>query len=277
MLFGIGAPVLLSPVDGATGQPTSLTLDWEAVTGASYYEYQYSTGSSFVTYWNDYLEATEANITALNNDYTYYWRVRASDGSLFSEWSEVWSFTTVEAGGGLATPTLVSPANNETNVIVTPQLLWNVVPAANEYEYQYSTDDSFATYIGSTTQSTAISIGTLDNNTVYYWRVKATDGTQFSDWSETWSFTTENDVGVNSSSSSYVRIFPNPANDRIVTISQEPIQTISLVNPLGQTLVKEFVNAVYYEFNSTSLAPGIYFVKMKTPDKVRIEKVIIRH
>ncbi len=188
----IDIPTLVSPTNGATNQSLSPRLNWNAVTGATMYEYQYSTNSSFTSFNNDFLSGTNATISGLNNSYTYYWRVRASDGTDWSGWSTIWSFTIEDASSGLATPTLISPADNVTNITTSPSLLWNVVPTANEYEYQYSTDETFATYYGNTTQSTSISIGVLDYSTEYFWRIQATDGADYSDWSEIWSFTTEN-------------------------------------------------------------------------------------
>ncbi len=192
----LDAPSLVSPVNEATNQSTSPILVWNSVMGATMYEYQYSTDEYFSTYANDYVSGTDATISGLNNNYTYYWRVSAFDGTDWSEWSEVWSFTTEEAGAGLSTPILISPTDNATNQVLSPTLLWNIVPTANEYEYQYSIDETFATYESGTTQSSSISIGVLDYNTEYFWRIQATDGTNFSEWSEIWSFTTEGNTNL---------------------------------------------------------------------------------
>ncbi len=277
-LFAIEPPVLLSPEDGAINQPTELTLDWEGVAGASIYEYQYSTSSSFMTYWNDYLEDTEATINALNNNYTYYWRVRASDGGAYSDWSEVWSFTIIEAGAGLVTPTLVAPANNATDVLITPQLLWNIVPTAVEYEYQYSTDETFSTFSGSTTQSTAISIGDLEYNTQYFWRIQATDGTQLSDWSAIWSFVTEDDgVGIQEKQVHQISIYPNPVNDFVTISLENPMGYISITNFFGKEVYRKIINENTYLFKTKNLPSGVYFIRVISDDKQFYRKLVINH
>jgi hypothetical protein len=102
-------PILVSPINSAIGQPTSLTLDWSASTNATSYEYQYDTSPSFSTSINGSTALSQANISGLNiNNITYYWRVRALRGTtLYSNWSTVWHFTT---GCSLSTP-VSSPAN----------------------------------------------------------------------------------------------------------------------------------------------------------------------
>ena len=277
-LFAIEPPVLISPEDEAINQPTELMLDWEEVVGASIYEYQYSTSSSFITYWNDYLGDTEATINALNNNYTYYWRVRSSDGDAYSDWSEVWSFTTVEAGAGLATPTLVAPVNNATNVLITPQLLWNIVPTANEYEYQYSIDETFSTYSGSTTQSTAISIGDLEYDTQYFWRIQATDGTEVSDWSTVWSFMTEdNGVSVQEKAINQISIYPNPANDFVTIKSLNPMECISITNFLGKEVYHKTSNKNTDLFRTKNLPAAVYFVRIISGNIHFYKKIVINH
>jgi len=188
--ISINAPILTSPANNAINQLTDITLDWEDVTGATSYEYWYSTDQYFSTFISGTTGNTEILITGLNNNTTYYWKVIATDGTNYSNWSEVWNFTTEDAGSGIVTPTLISPENNAENQELSLTLLWNIVPSANEYQYQYSTDNTFATYMGSTTQSSSISISGLEYGTQYFWRIQATDGTQYSDWSEVWSFTT---------------------------------------------------------------------------------------
>jgi len=277
--FAINPPVLTTPVNNATDQSTNPTLTWQAVTGATSYEYQYSTNASFSSFWNDYLSATEATLSNLNNNYTYYWRVRASDGNTNSDWSEIWHFTTQTATSGLATPTLVSPINDATNVIVTPSLLWNVVPSASEYEYQYSTDNTFVTYTTGTTQSTTISIGTLETNTLYFWRIKATDGNTFSDWSEIWHFTTEGSVGIQETKFVDFELFPNPV-DKILTLkSNTVIKAVSMIDVLGK---KVYTNMTQFNtdilIDTSFIKKGIYFIRLDFKNNSSTtKKIVVSH
>jgi predicted nucleotidyltransferase len=99
----------------------------------------------------------------------------------------VWSFTTV-----LATPTLVSPPNGATETPTNCTLLWNAVSGATSYRVQVSTN---STFIPSTVDQSGITItgyglALLSNSTTYYWRVVATNASNTSLWSSTWSFVT---------------------------------------------------------------------------------------
>ncbi len=269
---GLVAPTLVSPTDLSTGISTAPTLDWNDVTGATMYEYQYSTSSSFMTYINDYVGSSQANLTGLNNNYTYYWRVRASDGTDYSDWSDVWSFTTIEAGSGLATPTLISPSNGATDQELVLSLLWNIVPNANNYEYQYSTDSTFTIAEGSTTQSGSISIGTLNYNTKYFWRIKATDGSQFSDWSEVWSFTTKKDttVAINDLSIDF-NIYPNPTTN-CISISYTDFSNVDIYNLQGVKILSTDDNVI----DVSNFSAGTYLLILSNDNEIIGRKLFIK-
>ncbi len=90
----------------------------------------------------------------------------------------------------------ISPENG-TTVSELPLLLtvYKFNPEkVKQYWIQVSTDESFsATVVNKNDYSSnecAVSSGIIENNTSYYWRAKAYDGSKWSDnWSSTWSFT----------------------------------------------------------------------------------------
>ena len=92
----------------------------------------------------------------------------------------------------LATPTLVSPTNNSTNQELSLTLNWNSVTDATSYDIQLSTDSSFATTIvNANTTSTDKAVSGLSISTSYYWRARAINSADTSDWSQVWKFTTK--------------------------------------------------------------------------------------
>jgi hypothetical protein len=120
------APTLVSPVNGATDVSITPTLIWNASAGATNYQLQLATDSSFVSiiFSDSTLTSTSQAISSLVNSTTYYWRVRAKNAGGSSAWSSEWSFTTIGTGG-LTAPVLISPANSVTGISINPTMVWN--------------------------------------------------------------------------------------------------------------------------------------------------------
>jgi Listeria/Bacterioides repeat/Listeria/Bacterioides repeat/Listeria/Bacterioides repeat/Listeria/Bacterioides repeat len=109
------APTPAAPAIGATNQSINPALSWSAVSGATSYEVQVSTASSFSTIMKDTtLTTLSLTIGPLTNASTYYWHVRAKNNSGISAWSSIWNFTTAN----IIPPTVnsTSPVSGATNV-----------------------------------------------------------------------------------------------------------------------------------------------------------------
>ncbi|HWP82727.1 MAG TPA: T9SS type A sorting domain-containing protein [Bacteroidota bacterium] len=182
-------PTLASPTNSATGLPVSITFFWNAVSFASVYQLQVSADSTFATLAVNADGLTDSSFSNGNLGHytTYFWRVRASNSGGPSEWSRVWSFRTI-----LAAPFLQTPANGSRGQPLSLALRWNPTPGATAYRVQVSTNSTFSSMIlndsSLTTPSTAIA--SLQNNTIYFWRVNARNTEGTSAWSEVWSFKT---------------------------------------------------------------------------------------
>ena len=186
------APTLVSPLDQATDQPLELQLSWNVVTGASSYRIQLSKTADFSTTVLDdsTLIGNSKTIGPLANGTAYYWRVNAKNAGGTSPWSEIRSFTTIPSAADA--PALTSPADKTTDQPLSLQFSWSSVTGAKTYRIQLSTaadlsspvlDDSMLTVNSKT-------IGSLANNTTYYWRVNAKNAGGTSPWSEIRSFST---------------------------------------------------------------------------------------
>jgi hypothetical protein len=188
----LNVPALISPVNDATGQSLTPLLDWSDVGGASTYEVQVSTDSLFGTTTIDQNGLTQSQYTVtsghLSNYILYYWRARAISGTPGS-WSSVWHFRTI-----LSVPALLLPANNATGVSLTPLFDWSDVTGAANYRLQLSTSSGFGTtaidQAGLTVSQYQALAGSLAQNTLYYWRVKAYTGTDSGAWTGNFTFTT---------------------------------------------------------------------------------------
>lgn len=99
----------------------------------------------------------------------------------------------VEGGGTVPRfPTLSSPINGDTNVSKSPTLIWDVISQATSYTLQVSTSNQFTSIVYNQNEliGTMQQISGLNNGTIYYWRVSASNNNGASGWSEIWNFTT---------------------------------------------------------------------------------------
>jgi hypothetical protein len=192
------APVLKAPYSNSTNITLPPTIEWYSVTGATNYNYKLSTTSSFSTIAaSGTVSTTQASVSNLNPNTTYFWKVQATDGSTASVWSSIWTFTTATAAT-IGTPTLVAPMDGAIDVVIDPVLDWTDVTGAEEYIYEISESSSMAPVLRTgTIDVSAVAIASevhiigLDNDKTYYWRVKAADANITSNWTSVWSFTTE--------------------------------------------------------------------------------------
>ncbi|MCX6132225.1 MAG: DUF5050 domain-containing protein [Ignavibacteriales bacterium] len=187
-------PTLASPVNSATGVSTSPILSWGASSGATSYELQVSTNSSFSSTVLDQsgITATSYSVTGLSGGTQYYWRVNATNAAGTSAWSSTSSFTTIVTVSIPSPPALPgSPVDGATGVSVSPTLSWSASSGAVSYRLQVSTNSTFSSLAFDQSGITAATypVTGLSNNTLYYWRVNATNTAGTSSWSSTWSFT----------------------------------------------------------------------------------------
>ena len=187
-------PILASPANGAINQPTSLTLDWNASTGATSYRLQVDNNSDFSSpYYNQAgLTATEQAVSGLANGTTYHWRVNATNSGGTSAYSSVWSFTTATGITPPPPPILVSPLSGATNQPTTLTLDWDASTGATSYRLQVDDNSDFSSQFYDQAGLTATQqlISGLTNSTTYYWRANATNAAGPSSWSSVWQLTT---------------------------------------------------------------------------------------
>jgi photosystem II stability/assembly factor-like uncharacterized protein len=133
----IYTPELSLPSNGAVDQMPDMVLDWNAVTGGNTgiikYDVQLDTDPGFpnpVNFQTEFLTAYKTSLLFFGQ--TYFWRVRAIDGTEISAWSEAWSFRIIRR-------VILNKPNeaSETNTDLT--LEWNAITGITEYDYQFDT------------------------------------------------------------------------------------------------------------------------------------------
>jgi hypothetical protein len=184
------APSLTSPANGAVSVSVNPALSWNTDTGATSYTLQVSTAPDFsVLVATQSLPIGAAVIGPLSPSTLYYWRVSAANAGGTSAYSIAFSFTTIVAAP--AVPSLTSPTNGAVSVALNPAVSWNTVTGATSYTLQFSTASDFSVLVATQnlTNGAAV-IGPLSPNTLYYWRVSASNAGGSSAFSSAFSFTT---------------------------------------------------------------------------------------
>ena len=167
----LGIPNLLTPANNSFNNPLAGTLTWSAVTGAVSYNLLVATDAAFnnvVVTQND-IAGTNYAYNGFVNNQKYYWKVLAKNAEGTGAFSGSFGFTTL-----LGNVTLVSPANNATQVSLNPTLTWNSLAGATNYHVQVSTNAAFTQIIfeNNSVAGTSVGLTNLSGKTNYYFRVK---------------------------------------------------------------------------------------------------------
>ena len=190
-------PSLVSPVDAQLKVPSTPTIQWNASKEALSYDVEVSINASFspLAFSKQGISDTSCSPTGLLGGTTYRWRVKANNPAGSSDWSSVWSFTTIMQAP--AVPTLSSPPHGATGLESTPTIIWSPSAGASKYRLQIAKDSVFSSIIvdDSTITSTFAAVGPLEGGVTFYCRVCASNADGVSDWSVMRSFSTIKIVG----------------------------------------------------------------------------------
>ncbi len=298
-------PVLYSPVDNAINIPDTALFVWNNSAHSSYNILQISTDSLFaaVDFEFDSITDTFMNVTGLQGQTKYFWRVAAGNVLGESEFSETRSFTT----GFPLPPEPLEPANFMVDVSVTPAFYWSTSPTADSYRFQISKGLTIVPsniILDTTLTDTTLIMDSLESKTIYSWQVGAINEFGFSGWSELFKFQTEEIVGIKSNENLPVSLtleqnYPNPFNP-VTTIKysvpassplglsaeagkvriEEGLVILKVYDVLGRvvtTLVKQYQSPGNYEvkFDASNLSAGIYIYVLEVGSKRLSKKMLL--
>jgi hypothetical protein len=207
----ITAPKPLEPYANSTltftGTPVTLLIENAGSSGARtiYLQVEVATDFNFtqLVYHGDQIALGPNGRTEfvmpspLGAGYTYYWRSRAVDGANSGPYSEVYAFTVVP-------PVVIDPpqAMSPSGTITTTSPEFRVNNGAISgttgvgYRFEVSKSADFGQIVSIVTVpvngsgSTTMSLGSLPYKTTFYWRVRGSDGTKESGYSNVLTFTT---------------------------------------------------------------------------------------
>ena len=288
----VSAPTL--PADTAPdvaiiyGADDIINFEWPAAAvGSEVESYTFNLGTSIIGFPNIGSLPLDNNLVNLIYSWapgtTYYWSVDTSNCA-GSSTGTIFSFTTAACTAfaaplGVTTP---GPENNATGVALdnsdptAPNSLaftWAENESGLSYDLVLSTDPLL------TTSSTFAfengeNIINLSENTTYYWQIVAYNCFG-STSSSTWNFTTGTTASTNDYDSELFSVFPNPVVDILNIEGNTPIDSVEIVNQLGQSVLDFDINSIFNnQINLSKLNTGIYFVKVKSASKTQTLQII---
>jgi len=176
VLVTIIPPVLSDPLNGEIDVNTTPVLSWDEVIEKTSYRLQIAEDLAFSNIIQDQSDILNEtfNPSLLDVNTLYYWRVLTNFEDDFSEWSEIWSFTTRE---GLEAPTDVKVIPSyEQNTIN-----WSNPPGATSFNIYWKTTPGVTT---SDNKITGVTNGyiheDLTNEQPYYYKIEALNLTETS-------------------------------------------------------------------------------------------------
>ncbi len=268
--FVILPPELITPSNNADNLSLTPLFDWNEPDKATYYKVQISMNGNFTNIiYEDTVSQSTFKLNLNNKLVTntiYYWRVKAFNSTDSSFWSANYYFKTQTI---LSKPTLLTPNNGQLETFHKPQFSWTAVQLADQYHYQLSTSITFDvvnTFTDTVDTESYIPENYLAQVTNFFWRVKAVNEANESDWSNTFEFTTDT-VAVPG-----IPILVSPANNSInvakvgsIIWNKAPhsvryrIQIAKDVN--FTTLIEDDddLNDTTYNYNNLVIATKYYF------------------
>lgn len=196
-------------------------------------------------------------------------------------WKKIDMFITYLGSNDTITPdpVLDTPVNGTQNIVTTNQLCkWFAVNDAIMYHIEVAKDSLFTTTFWSkdvTTPYNTITGLTQSNN--YFWRVKATNGGNWSGWSPTWKFSTimnnsVQDLAFTNAGYKLGQNQPNPAGRGETTVEftvpgRESVRIV-LFDASGRQIEvlteSEFGKGDHkIQINTQSLSSGSYYYRME--------------
>ncbi len=271
---------LISPQDEFINARPGFEFRWQDVPGVESYDLQVSTSLDFSNRVIDETLTDNQYSETQNLDFstTYFWRVRASNSTGTTDWSEVWSFTTIIEKPEAVTVNVL-PGDNQNQIPLLADFIWEPSARASDYTIQISKDENFSTLpiSGAVSSPEYNNVIPLEPAQVYFWRVRASNIGGISEWSEPFTFTSVVDVTkINDN-------FPNPFNTATNLRYQLSSQTNVLIDlyDIGGRRVAVLVDGeqapgVYLEsLQAYPFASGTYLLRFVADGVMDVQKMTI--
>jgi len=226
----IAKPKLIKPDNNAKDLALNTKFEWEFNNEFSY-NIQISDGNEFKSIIDESTVSANSFVsTKLENEKTYFWRVRTKKDDNFSDWSELRTFTTEAYSPAI--PEIIYPTDQANTKRIKPIFKWEKVDNNMKYNIQVADRETFSFKLIDEDNLIENEYDAIDKNlkpnTTYFWRLRSKDGSQYGKWSEIYEFTT------------------SPLPSKVTLISPIDNQTIN-TNLDWEFKWEEDVNATDYE------------------------------
>ncbi len=282
------APLLAAPLNGVM-VPDSVLFSWHNPGNGSQFELQVATDSVFASplFFDDSaINDTTRIVHGLKGETSYFWRVRGANAGGWGIFSPVRELLTWQP----AAPTLLYPANVQTELPATILLRWKRSRVATSYHVQLSRSQDFSALSMDTTGIVDSSCATprLDSYTIYFWRVQGMNAQSTGDWSGAFKFRTQVIDGVVEQPEMPDRFellqnYPNPFNPTTVISGQWTVNSfvrLAVYDVLGREVAVladgRYPGGRYsFTFDGRNLASGVYFYRLTAGAFTAVRKMLL--
>ena len=180
---------------------------------------------------------------------------------------------------------LISPANGSHVSDIFATLTWQELSGLSGVQLYYDTDQNFSmpemVDIDGPESSYQIPF-MLEDDETYYWKVRAYENGDTTNWSDTWSFTVGvSGIGENLTHND-LQIYPNPAKDVLylkALSSKVGNAELTISNLLGQSVLTQKLNLTSLNAKEqvmiNKLENGLYILQVKSGAASYTKKIIV--
>lgn len=195
MVFGLPATELILPTNEYIDIELSPTFSWQRIANADSYVLQIFEDDNFQRLMESYQLITDTafQVNNLEPVTDYFWRVRAVSSGIAAPWTALHRFKTK-----FEVPMLILPENSSYTGDTSVELQWSNINLAENYHLIVSSDQGFNNIIIDINdlENTSYQFDGLEYNSIYFWKVRATNNEYTGEWSEVWEFRTELETPV---------------------------------------------------------------------------------